>query len=160
MASNFSVTVIGGEKLHVKLDDGIPKPIKRMGFQVRGHMLKWSKIEADPPGSTHRIANSIKGAFVANEKIAFKARIWSNNPVAVDVEEGRKGGTLPTIAAVRRWAKRRGLSTHPAILRKLRKAMNRTKGLHFMGKTAKSTQEELPRYIREAEDAIRAEWNK
>lgn len=152
----FKVVVVGEEKLHKNINDDIPKSVKKLGFEIRGKLLKQAKENAKPRGATGRLADSIKGQFVANQKIAFKARVFSNNPVARDVEEGRKG-SQPSLAAVKRWAKRLGLDTHRSTLRRLQKAMRHSRPLRYMERAAEDTN--IGPLIREAEAAIEREWS-
>lgn len=155
-----TVKVFGSEELHFKLTEGVPKPVKRMMFHIRGAALKAAKEEAKPHAvDKGTLANSIKGAARTARIENLSARIWTNLPVAVQAEEGRKPGNPPSLAATKRWAKRHGISTHPAMLRKQMKKRG-TRGIHFMEKAGDKTRGRLSEFIAEAEAGIKAEWNK
>lgn len=160
MPPAVTVKVLGVEELHFKLTEGVPKPIKRMMFHIRGAALKAAKEGAKPhPVDKGTIALTIKG-FANTARIEnLSARIWTNAPIAVDVERGRKPGNPPSLAATKRWAKRHGISTHPAVLRKRMKQRG-TEGIHFMEKAGDKTRGRLSEFIAEAEAAIKADWNK
>jgi hypothetical protein len=155
--------VIGLEELHIKLTEGVPLPVKRMMFKVRGHALKRAKEAAKPhSGDTGALANALKASVATSGKIALSARVFTNLPIAREVEEGRRGGSKPpTFRSIQRWAKRHGIDASPKNIRLLRRAIaRRTEGVHFMESAGEDTLVKLPEWVIDAEREIKAGWDK
>jgi sRNA-binding carbon storage regulator CsrA len=152
--------VIGLEKLHVKLGEEIPQEYKRMMFHIRGSALKAAKAKAKPhPGDVGSLAASIKGAARVQQ---LSARIWTNLPVAVEVEQGRRPESAPGYRALQRWMKRHGVKASPKAVKILRSHIKArgTKGVQFMEEAGEETQARLPEFIAAAEAAIKRAWDK
>lgn len=153
-----SVKVLGLEKLHGKLGDGVPAEFKRFIFKLKGHALKEAKERAKPhSGDVGSVAQSLKGfASVAT----LTARISTGLPIARQVEEGRKGGKPPGPRQLQRWMKRHNIPADWRTVKAMRAAMKSrgTKGVAFMEGAGRDTQEHLPGFIDEAEAGIRKAW--
>jgi len=154
MATSITVTVKGLEELQRKLAD-TPKPLKRMMFRVRGHLLKAAKEGAKPhPGDKGTLANTIKGS-VTGTGVALTSRTFTSNPIAQDVEKGRSGSHMGVGQAILFKKRHPGVSLTVRQLIKLRK----TRGVHFMEKAAEDTAAKLPEFIRNTEAQIEREFN-
>lgn len=158
MAQPFSTQVKGLEELHRKLDDGIPKAVRRDIFQLRGSALKKAKEEAKPhAGDTGALAESIKASVTLTAAIPFKLRVFTAAPIATEVEEGRKGTHMTAGQALR--FKRR----HPGVSLTVRQLVKlpRTKGVQFMEKTGVASLDTyIPEFVDKAERTTKAEWDK
>jgi len=161
MAQQMVTTkVIGLEKLSRSIGEDIPQEFKRMMFKIRGHAQKQAKERAKPHvGDVGSLANTIRGATVISR---MTARIWTNLPVAVEAEQGRRPGNPPSSRALQRWMKRHGLAADWRSVRAVRKMIEArgTQGVRFMEGAGEDTRQHLPEFIAEAEAAIKRAWDK
>lgn len=154
----MTVTVLGREKLQHKLLDSTPAEFKRFLFRLRGHALKQAKERGKPhPADVGSLANSIKGAASVP---TMTARVWTNLPIAVQVEQGRRRGNPPGPRQLQRWMKRHNIPADWRTVKAMRASIKSrgTKGVAFMEGAGRDTQEKLPGFIDEAEAGIRKAW--
>jgi len=119
------------------------------GFILRGRNTARKKSHPHP-GDTEMLANAI-GSRVSPGEMPESARIFTNLPEAVRIDQGRlPGGRRLSGFAVKEWAARHGIPKSQGWILAKQFQTRGTKGVHFMEQAAEHLVEILPEELAKA----------
>ncbi len=156
--ADITVEIKGIERLTRKLEE-VPQALR--GVMERA--VEYGREEAGKRAKPHPVDKGTLGRSVkfAVDKgaVPLHARIYTKSGIAFTVEEGRRPGKPPPVAAIRRWAKAHGIAVNPWLLAQQIRARG-TKGIRFMAGAAEATQKKMGDFTKEAVREIERRWGR
>lgn len=150
------VELRGLEELKGRLD-GLKLPIRQMMDDIVRVGHETAKRGAKPhPADKGTLAATVKFELAAGA-IPLHARVFSKSGIAFTVEEGRRPGKQPPVAAMERWLRSHGISaTAWRVVQEIKR--RGTRGVHFMQQAKDAMEQRIPELIRKTEAVIRGRW--
>lgn len=156
--SRITVEVKGIERLTRKLDE-VPRAVRGIMERATKYGREEAARRAKPhPADTGGLGRTVK-FMVDPGPVPLHARIYTVSGIAPTVEEGRKPGKPPPVAAIGRWARAHGIAVNPWLLARQIRARG-TRGIKFMSGAAEETQKKMGEFMREAVREIEGRWGR
>lgn len=155
----FSVEVKGADRLQRKLDE-----VRKMRhiatlLHTAADFIEHEAEQGTKPHSSD-LGKLARGDFIRQEVKPLSARVFTNSPIVVEIDQGRQPGRMPPVRALARWAERHGIDRRRGFF--IARAIGRrgSKPVHFFKRAAEAGEKRIRQLVGDAARAIESDWRR